>query len=92
MSFTVLFLCLIALIITSSFFSISEISLAAAKKIRLRALSDEGHKKASRVLALQEHPGHFFTVIQICVNALSLAGGILGERLFTPNCLSMNRL
>lgn len=89
MSFTVLFLCLIALIITSSFFSISEISLAAAKKIRLRALSDEGHKKASRVLALQEHPGHFFTVIQICVNALSLAGGILGERLFTPNFTSL---
>ena len=89
MSFTALFLCLIALIITSSFFSISEISLAAAKKIRLRALSDEGHKKATRVLALQEHPGHFFTVIQICVNALSLAGGILGERLFTPNFTSL---
>ena len=89
MSFTLLFLCLIALIFTSSFFSISEISLAAAKKIRLRALADEGHKKASRVLALQEHPGHFFTVIQICVNALSLAGGILGERLFTPNFTSL---
>ena len=89
MSFTVLLLCLIALIFTSSFFSISEISLAAAKKIRLHSLADEGHKKASRVLALQEHPGHFFTVIQICVNALSLAGGILGERLFTPNFTSL---
>ena len=69
---------LVALIFTSSFFSISEISLAAAKKIRLRTLAEEGHKKASRVIALQEHPGHFFTVIQISVNALSLAGGILG--------------
>ena len=75
---------LVALIFTSSFFSISEISLAAAKKIRLRTLAEEGHKKASRVIALQEHPGHFFTVIQISVNALSLAGGILGERLFSP--------
>lgn len=75
---------LVALIFTSSFFSISEISLAAAKKIRLRTLAEEGHKKASRVIALQEHPGHFFTVIQISVNALSLAGGILGERFFSP--------
>ena len=89
MSFTALLFCLIALIFTSSFFSISEISLTTTKKIRLRTLADEGHKKASRVLALQEHPGHFFTVIQICVNALSLAGGILGERLFTPNFTSL---
>ena len=84
MSFTTLFLLLLIIIFTSSFFSISEISLAAAKKIRLRALADEGHKKASQVLNLQDHPGHFFTVIQICQNALSLAGGILGERFFTP--------
>lgn len=88
MSFTTLFLLLLIIIFTSSFFSISEISLAAAKKIRLRALADEGHKKASQVLNLQDHPGHFFTVIQICQNALSLAGGILGERFFTPTYLT----
>lgn len=84
MSSYVLLILLVALIFTSSFFSISEISLAAAKRIRLKTLAEEGHKKASRVMALQEHPGHFFTVIQISVNALSLAGGILGERFFSP--------
>ena len=79
-----LLLLLIALVLSSSFFSISEISLAAAKKIRLTTMAEEGHKKASRVLALQEHPGHFFTVVQIGVNAVALAGGIVGERLFSP--------
>ena len=79
-----LFLLLIVLIFSSSFFSTSEISLAAAKKIRLKTMAEEGHKKASRVLALQEHPGHFFTVVQIGVNAVALAGGIVGERLFSP--------
>ncbi len=79
-----LFFLLVALILSSSFFSISEISLAAAKKIRLTTMAEEGQPKASRVLALQEHPGHFFTVVQIGVNAVALAGGIVGERLFSP--------
>ncbi len=47
-------------------------------------MAEEGQPKASRVLALQEHPGHFFTVVQIGVNAVALAGGIVGERLFSP--------
>ncbi len=75
---------LVILILSSAFCAISEISLAAAKKIRLTTLAEEGHSKATRVIALQEHPGHFFTVVQIGLNAVALAGGILGERLFSP--------
>ena len=36
------------------------------------------------MLALQEHPGHFFTVVQIGVNAVAILGGIVGEAAFTP--------
>lgn len=78
------FFYLVALILSSSFFSISEISLAAAKRIRLQTLADEGNSRATAVLRLQENPGQFFTVVQIGVNAVALAGGILGERFFTP--------
>ena len=49
---------ILALILASAF-SVSEISLAASRKIRLRQMVDEGNANAEKVLALQEHPGHF---------------------------------
>ncbi|WP_378124651.1 hemolysin family protein [Chromobacterium aquaticum] len=75
---------ILALILASAFFSVSEISLAASRKIRLRQMVDEGNANAEKVLALQEHPGHFFTVVQIGVNAVAILGGIVGEAAFTP--------
>jgi CBS domain containing-hemolysin-like protein len=78
-------LLIIALLIaTSAFFSISEISLAAARKMRLQLLADEGDARATKVLHLQTHPGNFFTVLQIGLNAVAILGGILGEAAFTP--------
>ena len=68
-------LCLIAV---SAFFSISEISLAASRKIKLKLLADEGNINASRILKMQENPGMFFTVVQIGLNAVAILGGIVG--------------
>lgn len=62
-------LCLIAV---SAFFSISEISLAASRKIKLKLLADEGNINASRILKMQENPGTFFTVVQIGLNAVAI--------------------
>lgn len=76
---------IIALILTSCFFSMSEIALAAARKIRLRQLAEEGDERASLVLALQSNPGNFFTVVQIGLNAVAIMGGIVGESAFTPH-------
>ncbi|OWY40802.1 hypothetical protein CEK28_00565 [Xenophilus sp. AP218F] len=72
------------LIAASAFFSISEISLAAARKLKLRQLAEEGNHNAERVLELQEQPGNFFTVVQIGLNAVAILAGILGEATFTP--------
>ncbi|MBE4608252.1 hemolysin family protein [Vibrio navarrensis] len=76
---------IIALILTSCFFSMSEIALAAARKIRLRQLAEEGDERATQVLALQSNPGNFFTVVQIGLNAVAIMGGIVGESAFTPH-------
>lgn len=73
-----------ALILTSAFFSMSEIALAAARKLRLRQMLSEGEARAEQVLLLQEHPGNFFTIVQIGLNAVAILGGILGEAAFTP--------
>ena len=68
------------LIVVSAFFSVSEISLAASRKIKLRLMAEGGHHNAQRVLALQDSPGSFFTVVQIGLNAVAILGGILASR------------
>ena len=72
-------LIIVLLITISAFFSMSEIALAAARKLRLRQLVAEGEARASKVLELQQHPGNFFTIVQIGLNAVAILGGILGE-------------
>src|SRR5690606_11328917 len=53
-------------------------------KMRLRLMATDGNVNAEKVLALQEHPGNFFTIVQIGLNAVAILGGILGESAFTP--------
>lgn len=74
-------LCLVGI---SAFFSMSEISLAASRKIKLKLLADEGNINARRILEVQENPGTFFTVVQIGLNAVAILGGIVGDAAFSP--------
>jgi len=84
MSFFENVMIILCLIGASCFFSMSEIALAASRKIRLRQLADEGDVRAEKVLHLQAHPGSFFTVVQIGLNSVAIMGGIVGESAFTP--------
>jgi len=73
-----------ALILISALFAMSEISIAASRKIKLRVMADEGNQRAAAVLALQEQPGAFFAMIQIALNAIAILGGIVGEQALSP--------
>lgn len=75
---------IVALIGVSAFFSMAELSLAAARRLRLRQLADDGDRRAADVLAVQEQPGHYVTVVQIGLNAVAILGGIVGEGALTP--------
>ncbi|CPR17350.1 HlyC/CorC family transporter [Brenneria goodwinii] len=77
-------LLIILLIALSAFFALSEISLAASRKIKLKQLADEGNLNADMVLKFQETPGIFFTVIQIGINAVAILAGIIGDAAFSP--------
>lgn len=77
-------LLLVALVCASAFFSAAEISLAAARKGRLQQLLEHGERRAKLVLDLQEHPGRFFSAVQVGTNALALLGGIVGDQAFSP--------
>jgi CBS domain containing-hemolysin-like protein len=82
-------LIILILIAISAFFSISEISLAASRKIKLKHLADEGNMNARHVLKIQETPGTFFTVVQIGLNAVAILGGIIGDAAFSPAIQSL---
>ena len=73
------------LIAASAFFSMAEISLAAARRLRLRQMADEGNTRADMVLRMQEHPGDYFTVVQVGQNAVAILGGIVGEGALSPH-------
>lgn len=73
-----------ALIAASAFFSISELAVAASRRVRLRQLADAGDLRAQRVLAVQDEPGDFFTALQIGMNAVAILGGVVGEGAFSP--------
>ena len=73
-----------ALIAVSALFAMSEIAIAAARKVKLRVMADEGNRKALAVLKLQSEPGAFFAMIQIALNAIAILGGIIGEQALTP--------
>lgn len=77
-------ICILILISISIFLSISEISLASARKIKLQVMADEGNKNALRVMNIQETSGNFFTAVQIGINAVSILGGIIGENIAGP--------
>lgn len=82
-------LVILCLIVVSAFFSLSEISLAASRKIKLKLLADDGNVNAQRILKMQENPGTFFTVVQIGLNAVAILGGIVGDAAFSPACYSI---
>ncbi len=85
------FLIILLLVAISAFLSLSEIALAAARKIKLRLMAEGGHAGAQRALALQDNPGNFFTVVQIGQNAVAILGGIVGEQAMTPHVIELLR-
>ena len=84
MSVFLKFILLIILILMSIFLSMSEISLASARKMKLQIMIEEGDENAEKVLKVQETSGNFFTAIQIGINAIAILGGIIGDNIAGP--------
>lgn len=86
-----LFGCIMIVILAaaSAFFSISEISLAASRKMKLQGSIDKGSTRAEHVLETQEQPGLFFTTIQIGLNFVAILAGIVGDASFAPLLLDV---
>jgi len=72
------------LVLIAGFLSLTEISLAGARKIKLKLLAEGGDERALKVMALQAQSADFFAASQIGLNAVAILGGILGEGAFRP--------
>ena len=72
------------LIAISSIVSSSELALASARKIKLQILAKEGEVRALDVLAMQDNPGSFITVVQVLLNAVAILAGVIGESAISP--------
>ena len=71
------FFILIILVLLSAFFSSSETSLTTANKIKLKALADEGDKRAKTVLKATEDSGKMLSAILIGNNIVNLSAASL---------------
>ncbi|QAU35165.1 hemolysin family protein [Janthinobacterium sp. 17J80-10] len=75
---------LVFLVLAAGFLSLTEISLAGARKIKLKLLAEAGDERALKVMALQAQSADFFAASQIGLNAIAILGGILGEGALRP--------
>jgi CBS domain containing-hemolysin-like protein len=74
----------ILLIAVSILISLSEISFAAAREVRLRTRAEAGDVRAVKFLRLRRNSGQVITVLQICLNAVGVLGGVISSELITP--------
>lgn len=77
-------LAIILLIAVSILISLSEISFAAAREVRLRTRAEAGDTRAANFLRLRRNSGQVITVLQICLNAVGVLGGVISSELITP--------
>jgi len=73
----------VVLIAVSILISLSEISFAAARDVRLRSKAEAGDPRAVAFLKLRRNSGQVITVLQICLNAVGVLGGIISESMLS---------
>ena len=67
----------------SAFFSSSETAYAAANRVRLKTMAQDGDRKAARALALAEDYDRLLTSILVGNNLVNIAGTAIATVLFT---------
>jgi CBS domain containing-hemolysin-like protein len=70
---------LFLLVLWSAFFVAAEYAFVASRPTRMRELAEQGSKRASKVVALQQNPTRFISSIQVAITFAGLAIGAVGE-------------
>ena len=79
------FLLIAFLTLLNGLFAMSELALAASRKVRLNAMADAGDKGAQAALTLLDNPTQFLSSVQVGITSIGMLNGIIGEAAFSDN-------
>jgi putative hemolysin len=65
------------LVLLNGFFALSEMSLVASRRIRLKTAADGGDRKARSALHLKDEPERFLSTVQIGITLIGILTGTL---------------
>lgn len=77
-SLTTEILILILLILTNGLFSLAEMAVVSARKVKLQQSAEAGNKGARTALALAVEPTRFLSTVQIGITLIGILSGALG--------------
>ncbi len=77
------FLLIVFLTVLNGVFAMSELALAASRKVRLNAMAEDGDKGAQAALSLLGNPNQFLSTVQVGITSIGVLNGIVGEAAFS---------
>ncbi len=77
------FFILFVLILLNGIFSMAEIALVSARKLRLEGLAKKGNKGARKALSLANEPNRFLSTVQIGITLIGIFTGIYSGENFS---------
>ena len=77
------FLLIVFLTLLNGVFAMSELALAASRKVRLNAMAEEGDKGAQAALTLLSNPNQVLSTVQVGITSIGVLNGIVGEAAFS---------
>lgn len=84
-----IFLWLVGLTFLNALFSTFEMSLAACRELKLKALESLGNTRATRVLELRRKPTLFIGTAQLALNAVAILSGVYVESVLSEPIASL---
>ncbi len=75
-------LLILLLTLLNGAFAMSEMALAASRKVRLMAEAEAGDKGARAALELMDRPTQFLSSVQVGITSIGMLNGIVGEAAF----------
>ncbi|CEJ44021.1 hemolysin family protein [Umezakia ovalisporum] len=83
---------LLVLIIANALFSLSQMAIVSARKVRLQQLANQGDIKARVALELAESPNYFLSTIQMGITFLAILAGAVSAATITTRIAVYIRL
>jgi putative hemolysin len=74
---------ILALILLNGVFSMSELAVVSAKRMRLEKMADEGRRGAGTALDLHDDPSRFLSTVQVGITLIGIFNGAFGEASLT---------